>query len=176
MQGDETSSENVGCCQREGCQNPAACNCKGCGEAHYCSMGHAMEDWKNHVIDCNLNISQLPDDTLFVTEFNAKTQEGGPAEWTPVDMIHMRATPDGGFTQMTFNEDASAKIAEQDNLAVEAVTPVESAVFAGEKKETGFCQSLLTLSLYVSQARPCFLDLASIRFLEARSARKAWPQ
>lgn len=33
---------------------------------------------------------------------------------------------------MTFNEDASAKIAEQDNLAVEAVTPVESAVFAGK--------------------------------------------
>lgn len=47
---DISASENVGCCQREGCENPGGCPCKGCGEAHYCSMGHAMEDWKNHVI------------------------------------------------------------------------------------------------------------------------------
>jgi hypothetical protein len=69
---------------------------------------------------------------LFVTEFNAKTQEGGPAEWTPVQMMHLRVDASGGFSEMIFNDEASARIAEQDGDATEAMTPIESAVFAGK--------------------------------------------
>ncbi len=49
---------SVGCeCALDGCKSEAACLCKGCHVAAYCSAEHQAKDWENHHVACNLNIS-----------------------------------------------------------------------------------------------------------------------
>lgn len=94
---EEIGTEQPQTCGREGCNEKATFWCQGCGEISYCFELHSVENWKNHVEDCNICINVGNVFWAVERQILAETEDGEEiSAWIPDAMLHVQLDANTG--------------------------------------------------------------------------------